>query len=105
MDFQFTAEQEALRKEFEAFAIEEAKRAPIGWGGTVEDQFSEEGWPYHLSVVANVAAPGRLCLPWAKEYGGLGYGPIEQLIFHEVMAYHRVPAIPMHFMSVAASIM
>ena len=106
MDFTFTPEQEALRKEFEEFCKEEAKRAPPWWGYKVAPQEeSEEGWAYHRSVVEKVAKKGWLCLPWPKEYGGQGHGPIEQLIFQEVTAYYRVPAVPVLFMQVAAAIL
>ena len=100
MDFNFTPEQEALRKEFEDFSKEEEKRAPEWWvGGGLAEEESDEAWAYHRSVVKKVVEKGWLCLPWPKEYGGHGQGPIEQLIFHEVTAYHKVPAIPLHFMT------
>ena len=105
MDFNFTPEQETLKKQFEEFCKEEAKRAPEGWIGGLAAEETDEGWVYHRSVVEKVAAKGWLCLPWPKEYGGMGNGPVEQLIFNETMAYHRVPALPFHFMTVAAGIM
>ena len=106
MDFKFTPEQEALRKEFEDFCKEEAKRAPESWGYTFAPQEeSDEGWAYHKSVVERVAEKGWLCLPWPKEYGGQGHGIIEQVIFQEVTAYYRVPAVPILFMQVAAAIL
>ena len=105
MDFRFTPEQEALRVEFTEFCKEEVKRIPEGWIGGMAAEETDEGWAYHQSVVKKVADKGWLCLPWPKEYGGKGHGPIEQLIFNEVMAYHRVPALPFHFMTVAAGIL
>jgi len=42
MDFKFTLEQEALRKEFEKFCKEEAKRAPGEWRG-LPPLYSTEG--------------------------------------------------------------
>ncbi len=104
MDFEFTPQQRALRREFEEFAIEEAKRKPEGYL-SYEDSFEEKGWAYHLSVTKKVAEKGWLCLPWPKEYGGQDHGPIEQLIFNEVMAYYEVPAVPIHHMTVAAGIL
>ena len=105
MDFKFTPEQVALRTKFTEFCKEEAKRAPKGWVGGLSAEETDEGWAYHQSVVKKVAEKGWLCLPWPEEYGGKGHGPIEQLIFNEVMAYNRVPALPFHFMTVAAGIM
>ena len=106
MDFNFTPQQEAMRKEFEDFSKEEEKRAPGWWvGGGLAEEESDEAWAYHRSVVEKVVEKGWLCLPWPKEYGGHGQGPIEQLIFHEVTSYHKLPAVPMHFMTVAAGIL
>jgi alkylation response protein AidB-like acyl-CoA dehydrogenase len=106
MDFNFTPEQQAMRKEFEQFAVEEERRAPEWWiGGGLAEEESDEAWAYHRSVVRKVVEKGWLCLPWPEEYGGKGYGPVEQLIFHETMAYHKVPAVPLHFMTVAAGIL
>jgi alkylation response protein AidB-like acyl-CoA dehydrogenase len=106
MDFKFTPKQEALRKEFEEFCREEAKRAPEGWrGGCGVEEESDEGWAYHRSIVQKVADKGWLRLPWPKEYGGHGYGPVEQLIYAATTAYYRIPAVPMHFMAVAAAIL
>ena len=106
MDFKFTPEQEAMRKEFEYFCKEEAKNAPEEWKSTIfGEEESAEGWAYHRSVVKKLVNRGWLCLPWPKEYGGQGYGPVEQIIFQEVTAYHRIPAVPMHFMALAAAIL
>jgi alkylation response protein AidB-like acyl-CoA dehydrogenase len=106
MDFRFTREQEALRKNFEGFCKEEAKRAPEDWrGGPGVEEESDEGWAYHRSIVRKAAEKGWLCLPWPKEYGGQGHGPVEQLIFEEATAYYRIPAVPLHFMAVAAAIL
>ena len=105
MDFKFTPEQEVLKKEITEFCQDEAKRAPEGWIGGLAAEETDEGWDYHQSLVKKAAAKGWLCLPWPKEYGGQGHGPIEQLIFNEVTAYYRVPALPLHFMTVAAGIL
>ena len=105
MDFKFTPEQEALRKELDEFCKEEAKRAPDWWSGGLDFEVTADGWAYHRSVVEKAAKKGWLCLPWPKEYGGQGHGLIEQTIFNEVTAYYKVPAVPLHFMTVAAGIL
>jgi alkylation response protein AidB-like acyl-CoA dehydrogenase len=90
MDFRFTPEQEALRKEFEDFFVREMKTAPPGWLGTTEDIYnSDEGWAFHRAMGRKLGERGWLSLPWPKQYGGQGHGPIEQLIFNEVIAYNR----------------
>ena len=106
MDFSFTPQQQALKNEFEAFCKEEEKSAPEWWiGGALAEEESDEGWAYHRSIVEKVVEKGWLRLPWPKEYGGYGYGPVEQLMFQETMAYYRIPAVPLHFMTVAAGIL
>ncbi|MDY6907128.1 MAG: acyl-CoA dehydrogenase family protein [Chloroflexota bacterium] len=92
MDFKFTPEQEALRKEFEAFAKELMKDAPPGWGTALESQYSDEGWGFTRSCHRKVAERGWLVRPWPKEYGGMETSIIDQFLFQEVMGYYRVPA-------------
>jgi alkylation response protein AidB-like acyl-CoA dehydrogenase len=90
MDFRFTAEQEALRKEFEEFFVREMKNAPPSWIGTTEDIYdSDENWAFHRAMGRKLGERGWLSLPWPREYGGQGHGPIEQLIFNEVYSYHH----------------
>ncbi|MCX6000240.1 MAG: acyl-CoA dehydrogenase family protein [Chloroflexi bacterium] len=92
MDFKFTPEQDALRQEFKSFFKEEEKRAPAEWVGGHEASYnSEAGWAYHRSVAEKLAKKGWLSLPWPRKYGGKELGFIEQAIFNEEWAYHRVP--------------
>ena len=91
MDFEFTPEQQALRKEFEEYAKELMKDAPPGWGTSLEFQYSDEGWDFTSSTHKKLAKKGWLVRPWPKEYGGVDSPIIEQLIYHEVMGYNRVP--------------
>ena len=96
MDFELTAEQKALRDEFETFFSEEEKNAPADWGtrGLMLAPFeSDESWQYHRSVADKLAKRGWLALPWPKKYGGKEHSYIEQLIFNESRAYHRVPGV------------
>jgi len=94
MDFKFTPEQEALRKEFEDFFKEEAKNAPEGWVGGFEGRYdNDEGWAYHRSVAEKLARKNWLSLPWPREYGGWELGHVEQAIFSEISSYSRVPGI------------
>jgi len=95
-----------MRKEFEDFCKEEAKKTPPWWvGSPLAEEESAEAWDYHRSMVKKVVEKGWLCLAWPKEYGGQGRGPVEQLIFQEMTTYHRIPAVPIHFMPVAAGIL
>ena len=96
MDYKFTPEQEALRKEFDDFFSEIMREAPPGWGGSLEDMFStDEGWAFHKKVARKLAEKGWLVRAWPKEYGGQDAPIIEQLIFSEVVGYHNAPGVDM----------
>jgi len=94
MDFSFTPEQEALRKEFEDFFKEEMKKAPAPWVGGVEGMYgSAEGWAFHLQMAKKLSEKGWLVSSWPKEYGGSDASPIEQMIFSDVAGYYRSPGV------------
>ena len=90
MDFEFTPEQQALRREFEDYAKELMKDAPPGWGTSLEFMYSDEGWDFTRQTHKKLAQKGWLVRAWPKEYGGVDAPIIEQVVYHEVMGYHRV---------------
>ena len=62
---------------------------PAGW-----DDHSlafEEQLAIERDVMTRLAKRHWLALPWPAEYGGLGATPLQQLVFNEEIAYHRVP--------------
>jgi len=90
MDFQFTLEEEALRKQFNDFFGEEMKNAPPEWGTSMEAIFGLDAcWEFHKKLAKKLAAKGWLSLPWPKEYGGRDASLVEQFIFSDVMGYNR----------------
>lgn len=94
MDFKFTPEQEALRKEFEDFFKEAMKEAPPGWGGGLEDIYeSDAGWDFNCSMARKLAKKGWLVRAWPKEYGGQDAPMVEQLIFSDVAGYNLAPGV------------
>ena len=94
MDFKFTPEQEALRKEFDDFFEGIMKEAPAGWGGSLEDMYgSDEGWNFNREVAQELAKKGWLVRAWPKEYGGQDAPIIEQLIFSDCAGYHLAPGV------------
>jgi len=92
LDFSFTPEQEALRKEFDEFFRKAMKEAPPGWVPGMESLYDDEGWGFHRGMLRKVAEKGWLVPHWPKEYGGRDAPIIEQLILHDVVGYHRAPA-------------
>jgi alkylation response protein AidB-like acyl-CoA dehydrogenase len=90
VEFSFTSEEEALRKEFDDFFREEMKHAPPEWGTSMEAIFGlDECWKFHKQMAKKLAAKGWLSLPWPREYGGQDATLIEQFIFSDVMGYNR----------------
>ena len=90
MDFRFTPEEEALRKEFDDFFKEEMKKAPPQWGTSMEAIFGiDECWEFHKQTARKLAAKDWLARPWPREYGGQEASLVEQFIFNDVMGYHR----------------
>jgi alkylation response protein AidB-like acyl-CoA dehydrogenase len=86
MDFRLSTEQQAFQEEVTGFV---QSGLPAGWN---EDHESiDERMAVEREVMRRLAARRWLALPWPKEYGGMGATPMEQLIFNEQMAYHRVP--------------
>jgi alkylation response protein AidB-like acyl-CoA dehydrogenase len=91
MDFVFSPEEEAFREEIRAFCRAEL---PADWGrGAYNDR---EDSPPDLGPAARafqrkLADRGWLTLAWPKEYGGLGAGPMMQLVYNEEMSALRAP--------------
>lgn len=86
MNFRLTPEQAAFQDEVTSF-IE--RGLPAGWDeehGSLEDALAIE-----RDVMKRLAEKHWLALPWPREYGGLGASPMQQMLFNEQMAYHRVP--------------
>ena len=91
MDFQFTPEQMALRKEFEDFFREEMQKAPPLGAENIYD--NDEAWDFHCYLARRLGEKGWISRPWPKAYGGQEAPILEQLLFNEVKAYHRAPGI------------
>lgn len=90
MDFKFTPEEEAVRKQFDDFFREEMKNAPPEWWTYEEALFGVDVcWEFHKKVAKKLAAKGWLSHAWPKEYGGQDASLVEQFIFSAVQGYHR----------------
>jgi len=86
MDFHLDPEQSAFQRQVNAFIEDDL---PAGWQqqrGSLTAQMEVE-----RGVMKALADRHWLALPWPKEYGGSGATAMEQMIFNEQMAYHRVP--------------
>jgi alkylation response protein AidB-like acyl-CoA dehydrogenase len=91
MDFRFTADEEAFREEIRSFVRAEL---PADFGARAyndrEDAPKEQG-EVARAFQRKLADKGWLTLAWPKEYGGLGAGAMQQLIYNEEMSALRAP--------------
>jgi alkylation response protein AidB-like acyl-CoA dehydrogenase len=74
MEFRFSPEDEAFRKEVRAFIHQELPRAREGESFT--NKLAERGW---------------LTMSWPREYGGEDASHIRQMVYNEEMSYNRAP--------------
>ena len=89
MYLDFTAEQQALRKEIRDYYRE--LLTPEVRSALAED---ETGGPVYRELVGRMGADGWLGIGWPVEYGGQGRTPIEQFIFWDETYRARAP-LPM----------
>ena len=96
MDFRFTPEQEAFRREVSEFLSE---NLPEDW-----DQYPEvetgykddESWALAQALRAKAAERNWIALGWPVEYGGLGKPTIEQTIFQDEWISSGAPGHNVH---------
>jgi len=94
MDFKLTEQQEALKKKFDDFFVEEMKNAPQGFSASERSIYtSDEAFQFHRYMMKTLGEKGWLSRPWPKEYGGEDAPLIEQLIFNEVRAARGAPGV------------
>jgi alkylation response protein AidB-like acyl-CoA dehydrogenase len=94
VDFAFTREQEAFRREVRAFLEAEL---PPGWEGylapTTGDHAvdGEEGWRVFQHMARKLGEKGWLSLFWPEKYGGQSRPYVDYLIFAEEVARRGSP--------------
>jgi alkylation response protein AidB-like acyl-CoA dehydrogenase len=89
MDFAFTPDQEAFRRE-----VREFLRANLPADFKVRNDreaLSGEEFRFSQQFAQKLAAKGWLTMSWPEAYGGKGAGHIEQLVYNEEMGYSGAP--------------
>ena len=81
MDFDWTPEQEELRRELRSFLAAELTPSILA---SADDGYSRE-------FSRKMGQRGIIGLPWPQEYGGRGLGHIERLIYSEEMLLSGAP--------------
>jgi alkylation response protein AidB-like acyl-CoA dehydrogenase len=87
VEFKFSAEDEAFRRELREFIQQEY--SPLWEEG---DRGSDDAsWEQARQMRQKLAARGWLTMHWPQEYGGQNASPVRSAIFNEEMSYHRAP--------------
>ena len=104
MDFRFSAEQEAFRKEVREFFHEEM--SPEATEGH-RDSKEISGWTteFERSLRRKTGQRGYLGVAWPEEYGGQGKGMVYQALLGYEAAYANAPAVDMGVSLVAPPLM
>ena len=89
MDFTFSPETEAWRKELVSFLEREL---PEGFEGDDDFFDNEEQYPFARDFMKKLGERRWLAPAWPEQYGGLGRTALEQMILNEELAYHRAPS-------------
>ncbi len=89
MDFRFSPDHEAFRREVRDFLRAEL---PSDWGGRNDrEDMSPEEAEFARGFVKKLAGKGWLTMAWPQEYGGMGADALRQLVYNEETSYHRAP--------------
>jgi alkylation response protein AidB-like acyl-CoA dehydrogenase len=86
MDFRFSEEEEAFRKEVQEFLARE-------WTLPDWDPDKGEDWQAARDFEKKLVARGWLTMAWPKQYGGLEVSHMTQLIFRDEIAYAGAPIV------------
>jgi alkylation response protein AidB-like acyl-CoA dehydrogenase len=90
MDFRFTAEDEAFRKEVRDFIKGEL---PQEWHDRAGEGYGLDDRSWHMvrDFQGKLAKKKWLAMAWPEEYGGLNASHMKQLIYNEEMTYNAAP--------------
>ena len=86
MDFRFSEEEEAFRKEVQEFLARE-------WTLPEWDPDKAEDWEAARDFERKLVTRGWLTMAWPKQYGGLEVSHMKQLIFRDEMSYAGAPIV------------
>ncbi|MBI3743194.1 MAG: acyl-CoA dehydrogenase family protein [Chloroflexi bacterium] len=88
MDFTWSPQEQQFREEIRKFLRE---NLPDNWKDTAGDSEGEEREEFERAFAKKIGERGYLAIGLPKEYGGLGWTPLQQLIFNEEWAITKAP--------------
>ncbi len=90
MDFNYSDEDEAFRREFRTWLERNAPSEPLqSLAGAFEQD--EEDWRRKLGWFRKLASGGWTCVDWPKEFGGRGLSILKTIIYHEELQRAGAP--------------
>jgi len=93
MDFRFTEEEEAFRKEVQDFIRESLPPDWLGVDPGPEEESREEVYPLALEMWRKLGDKGWIGLTWPKEYGGQEASLWKEMTLLQELAYRGVPGM------------
>jgi len=92
VDFTFTPEEEAFRREVAAFLEKEVPQEYREKRLTFFDMSAQHDWiKVHREMAEKLGAKGWLSMHWPREYGGRDASPFHRLILREELARYHSP--------------
>jgi len=101
MDFSFTPEQEAFRREVRDFIAEHNPNAKRSADDDVDVESQIDRFPKLLAWNQALFERGWVGFSWPKEVGGGGGGLLEQMILKEEAGRARAPTLGLSYMGLA----
>ncbi len=90
MDFNFTPEDEAFRKELRAWLDQNKPDQPLS---ETEGFFEEdaEDWKRRVAWFKKLSSGGWVGIDWPREYGGRGATILQTIVYHQELGRARAP--------------
>jgi alkylation response protein AidB-like acyl-CoA dehydrogenase len=89
MDFIFTPEDEAFRKELRAWLDKNKPDRPIETDAFFEED--EDDWKRRVAWYKKLRSGGWVGIDWPKEYGGRGATILQTIVYHQELGRARAP--------------
>ena len=91
MDFNFSPEDEAFRREFRAWLEVNAPRRDSAPSADVLAEADEGEWKRSVAWYKKLASGGWTCINWPREYGGRGASILQTIVYNQELARAHAP--------------